>query len=292
MTSITAEAQGLLESVGVLRRREEPALAHGLDHLVKTGRAVAVLPGIVVPSAKKDDPATLAAAVALWDPDAVVTGLAAAHLSFWENAKVETITVITRRRLPNRGKYRFIRAKIDPDDVVEVNGIRLSSATWTAVWLAKADHGEATDEALRALQTTPEDLREMMAGFKWRRGNRERRFIVRNSREKPWSQMERMAHEALREAGITDWRGNFVFHLGGKQWPADIVFEKLRLVIELDGFEFHSSQQTFHDDHEKAALLLAEGWITVRFSWVQIQDREAFIALVRSAMALAARAAA
>lgn len=289
MTSITTEALGLIEAAGVVRRQDHPEFVHGLDHLVKTGKAVALLPGIIAPAAKKDDFATRVAAIALWDPDAVITGLAAAQLTFWKKAKVTTISVLTKRKLKDRGNYRFTRARIDPDDVVEKDGVRLSSATWTAVWLADADHGQATDEALRETQTTPEALQEMVDAFKWRRGNRERRFVVDNSREKPWSQMERLGHEALRDAGITGWKGNYVFTLAGRTWPADIVFEKVRLVIELDGFESHSNPEVFHNDHEKAALLLAEGWITVRYSWPQLQDLVAFVASVRDAMAMAAR---
>ncbi|MEL4356645.1 MULTISPECIES: endonuclease domain-containing protein [unclassified Luteococcus] len=287
---MTSEAERLLDAVGVLRRKDHPGLATALDYLVKLGRAVTLLPGIVVPAAKKDDLATQLAAVGLWDPDAVITGLAAARLGFWEKAKVSTITVLTRRRLPDRGNFRFSRASIDVDDVVEKDGTRFSSPTWTAVWLARSDHGEATDEALRATKTTPEHLTEMMDTFKWRVGNRERRFIVVNSRERPWSQMERRGHEALRDAGVTGWKGNHVFTLGGRTWPGDIVFEHLRLVIELDGFEFHSSPETFQADHEKDALLLAEGWITVRLSWAQVKDPARFVELVLAAMQIAARA--
>lgn len=273
----------------MIRRRDHPHLRHAFDWLVKRGELVPVLPGVLAAAGIAEDPATRLAAITLWDPDAVVTGRAAAQLGYWAGARVDRVEVLTSRRPKPRAGFVFRRSRVDPDQVVEGDGVRHTSPAWTALWLARGDDGEATDEALRANRVTPSGLVEMMAQFRGRAGVAARRFVVEHSREKPWSVAERKIHVALRDAGIAGWKGNHVFTIQGRTWPADIVFEKLRLVIEFDGFESHSQREVFHDDHEKALLLMAEGWLVVRFSWTQLADPVQLVAWIRDALAMAAR---
>lgn len=273
---------------GVVRRRDHRELANALDWLVQKGELVRLLPGVVAAAGRAEDFQVLVAAVRLWDPDAVITGRAAARLGYLEELSVETITVLTRRRLKPRAHYLFRRAQIDAGDVVETDeGIRYSSPTWTALWEAAWDEGELADEAMRTFETTPDKLAEGLVVMKGRPGVGVRRFIVANSGEHPWSPLERQVHMMLREAGVCGWSGNHVFDIGGRSWPADVVFPGLKLVIEIDGFSSHQHADVFHDDHEKTLLLLSEGWLTVRFSMPQLADAERFVSWVRDAIAMA-----
>lgn len=275
---------------GVLARSEHPNLVGAIEWLQRRGELVAVLPGVLASPAVSRTFEVRVLAVARWDPDAVITGHAAARLGYWPQAPDEVITVITRRRLRPRPGYRFIRAHVDPQDVVErPNGTRHTSATWTALWLARWDEGEATDEALRASQTSPAALAEGLAQMKGRIGASTRRFVADNSTEHPWSVAERKIHLQLREAGIKGWSGNEMVQIGLRRFPVDILFRGLRLAIEFDGYETHSRREVFHQDREKALLLMADGWLVVRFSHPQIQDPEVFIGWVRAAMAMAAK---
>ncbi|WP_420176177.1 endonuclease domain-containing protein [Luteococcus sp. OSA5] len=289
MSNADVARRVVFEAGGVVSRRDHRELRNAFDWLVKTGELVAVLPGVLAAASLANTFEARVAAVALWDPDAVVIGRAAARLGFWPGARDDVVEVVTRRRPAPREGFVFRRVRLDPDEVVEDpgSGVRHSSPGWTALWLARWDHGEATDEALRATAVTPEGLMELMAHFRGRVGAPLRRFVAVHSREKPWSVAERMMHVAMREAGITGWKGNHVFHLAGRSWPADIVFEKIRLVIEFDGFESHSRRDVFHADHEKALLLMSEGWLVVRFSWEQLRDREQMLRWIRDAMAMA-----
>ena len=67
-------------------------------------------------------------------------------------------------------------------------------------------------------------------------------------------------------------------------WPAE------RLVVEIDGFAFHSSSRTFERDRRRDAALTAAGYRVVRVTWRQIEDEgEAVLARLAMALALAGR---
>ena len=68
---------------------------------------------------------------------------------------------------------------------------------------------------------------------------------------------------------------------------ADVVFRRLRLVIEVDGREFHSKAEVFESDRHRQNLLVLRGWRVLRITWAMIQDEpDRVIAMVREAMAL------
>lgn len=284
------EVWDVLDRVGLVTRKDNPFLVGAMEWLQRTGRLKTLLPGVLVASGAEASFETRVAAVAAWDPDAVVSGLAAARLGYWPEAPVDEVVVITRRRLRPRKGYRFIRARVDPEHVVQTPaGIRHTSPTWTALWLADSDNGAATDEALRTGGSSTQQLAEGLQQMRGRRGTRMRRFVVRNSRENPWSVAERRMHRMFFDAGITDWHGNFRIPLSDGVVTVDVCFPRIRLVLEFDGFETHSRREVFHADREKGLRLMAEGWLVVRFSMRQLEDPEAFLDWVHAAMAMAAR---
>jgi very-short-patch-repair endonuclease len=64
-------------------------------------------------------------------------------------------------------------------------------------------------------------------------------------------------------------------------WPAQ------RLVVEVDGFRFHSSRATFERDRERDAVLAASGYTVVRVTWRQLVDEpEAVVARIAAALAV------
>jgi hypothetical protein len=56
---------------------------------------------------------------------------------------------------------------------------------------------------------------------------------------------------------------------------ADARFPGYKLIVELDGWEFHQSRQAFESDRDRDADALAAGHPTVRITWERIHDRGA-----------------
>jgi very-short-patch-repair endonuclease len=54
---------------------------------------------------------------------------------------------------------------------------------------------------------------------------------------------------------------------------ADVAFERERLVVEIDGWAFHSGPDRFQRDRERQNRLVAEGWWVLRFTWRDLTER-------------------
>ncbi len=58
----------------------------------------------------------------------------------------------------------------------------------------------------------------------------------------------------------------------------DALFADERVIVELDGWDFHRDRYAFEDDRERDADTLAVGLVTVRITWERLThrpDREA-----------------
>jgi len=67
---------------------------------------------------------------------------------------------------------------------------------------------------------------------------------------------------------------------GGKMYLADfaITFPWARLLIEIDGREFHSSREDRQKDYRRERALIEEGWTVLRFTGVDIYHGVAYCA--------------
>ncbi len=56
-------------------------------------------------------------------------------------------------------------------------------------------------------------------------------------------------------------------------YEVDALFPREKVIVELDGWQFHSSRQSFEDDRERDASTLAAGHVTVRLTWERMHAR-------------------
>jgi REase_MTES_1575 len=50
----------------------------------------------------------------------------------------------------------------------------------------------------------------------------------------------------------------------------DFAYPELRLAIEVDGYEAHSSVEAFRHDRTRQNALVACGWTVLRFTWTEV----------------------
>ena len=75
--------------------------------------------------------------------------------------------------------------------------------------------------------------------------------------------------------------------IGGVKIHPDVLFVRERLVVEIDGREFHSKRPVFESDRRRQNLLVLDGWCILRFTVSMIDDEpEVVIATVRAALAM------
>ena len=66
----------------------------------------------------------------------------------------------------------------------------------------------------------------------------------------------------------------------------DLLWREQRLVVEIDGYAFHSSRSSFERDRRKDRELAAKGYRVIRVTWRQLTDEPtAVVATLAAALA-------
>jgi very-short-patch-repair endonuclease len=99
------------------------------------------------------------------------------------------------------------------------------------------------------------------------------------------SEAERVFRRVIREAGLPQPEVNQPF----RRWELDFLWRKERLVVEIDGHQFHSGPASFNNDHEKDLAVRDAGLDLMRFTRDHVVKRSAMV-LARVAGELARRA--
>lgn len=285
---MNSDVARLLASAGVLARKDHPELGRTLARLSRRHELVTMLPGVYTLPDRDRDPRIRALAACTFDRTATVVGDAAAALSYWPELVPDVIEVAGRRTAVDRPGYRFVRRAIPPDLVMRRRGVRITAPALTALDQVARHGGEGIDRALRTRSTTLPALREALLRTPARRGNRDRRLMVLDSRDAPWSEAERLAHRLLRDAGITGWSTNVRIDCRGAEYFLDIAFDDNPLVIEIDGRGFHGEAR-FEEDRLRGNELVLAGKRVLHFTWRMLVEHPGMvIATVRRALALAA----
>ncbi|MBK9698462.1 MAG: DUF559 domain-containing protein [Propionibacteriaceae bacterium] len=269
---------------GILLARRLRPLKSSLSRWCRAGRLARLLPGVYVHPASTGDVDTRVRAVCLKVPDAVLCDAVAARFTAWPSAVPQIIEVSTRtRRRPAKG-FRFVRRPIPPEDALHRGGIAVTSAALTAVDSASHDKGSRIDDLLRTRRATLEGLASVLQRCPGRVGNRVRRRVLRRSRSHPWSIAEREYHDLFDRHRIRGWVANHPVMIQGRQFWLDIAFPALRVAIEIDGYEHHSSRAAFTEDRARQNALVIAGWRVLRFTWGMLAAPDDIVATVRAAI--------
>lgn len=289
MTTQQAEIARILRSHGCISLKAHPHLVGSVRWAVSRGRLLRILPGVFIEPDGRRDPLIQACAAGAWAPDGVITGFMAAKVSFWPRAPFEDVTLAMPHGRPSQPGFRVEHRTVPPEYVLQRRGFRITAPALTVLDLvAGTGRGEAIDQALRVRAVTLATLYETLAALPHRRGNRVRTEMLLDSRDEPWSEAERRTHRLLRTAGITGWETNVSVCPDRSRFYVDILFERLKVVVEIDGYEFHSDREVFETDRVRQNALVLDGWLVLRYTWWMIIDEpERVIAEIRTALATA-----
>lgn len=242
--------------------RSRAARAH------ERGTLTRVLPNTYVPSEVCEDPRVLAAALASWDPNAVLCGRIAAHLLWWPELPVPGVTAIRAHRTPANPRFSWQRRAVPDDLLVERHGLRFTAPALTVLDLIPALGARPIDEALRRGAVTLEQLWEALDQTGNRRHNDRRRMLLDDSRDQPWSAAERDLHRVWRAERLpfAHATNHWVALPDGRRAALDLALPELMLAFEADGYAYHGSRAAFEHDRVRDAQLAGLGWQIVRLS--------------------------
>lgn len=253
----------------VIRR---PETRNSIDWRVQKGRLVPVLPGVYRPRDMEETFEVRVAAVAAKYPHALIGGAAAAKILWWPEIQTDLVHVYGAR-VTNPPKWlRPFRGKIPADLVTNRGEIMLANRALSTLQATEIYGGKAIDESLRLGASTIADLRTALEYLPVWPGKQELRRLVVESRDSPWSPLERQGHIDLRAARITGWETNYKVVIDGEKFFIDVTFPKIKLAVELDGFEHHSTPEAMTRDRRRQNALVKAGWTVLRFTWGSIDD--------------------
>lgn len=217
------------------------------------------------------DSARIRAAVWSYGVRAAASGLAAA---WWHEAtkyapEFVEVTVPRSSNGRRRRGTRLRRRDLAHADIVERNGLRVTALPLTVVEAAVRRGGGAKlmDSALQRNV----DLRQLWRAHlrnKGRHGSPAARRLLQAASDGARSEAERLLVKLLRQAGITGWKTNYP--IGG--YNVDFAFPKEKVVIEVDGWAFHSDPEAFAKDRKRQNAIALLGYQVLRFTWLDLTE--------------------
>ncbi|MBU3705687.1 MAG: DUF559 domain-containing protein [Mycobacterium sp.] len=237
-----------------------------------------------------DRPFTPAARIraAVWGrgPLATASGLAAAWWLGLMALEPTVVEITLPRTASGRGSagVRIRRRELAEHDVLEARGLRVTSLALTVLEAsARAGGGpRIMDSALQRRVGLAELQRAHVRGAR-RHGAAAARRMLDAASGGARSEAERLLVQLLRAAGIAGWYANYRFGA----YVIDIAFPAQRVAVEVDGWAFHSDQQTFQNDRTRQNRLALQGWQVLRFTWMDItQHPQRVLTEIRTAVSV------
>lgn len=188
-----------------------------------------------------------------------------------------------------------LRRSLDDEDITRHRGLRITTPLRTVVDCARtlplADAVVIADSALRMRAFTIDEL--LMAARRCSRGPGVGRVraVLGAVDERSGSVLESLLRVLLVSNGCAPPCTQYVVRdrRGRRLKRVDFAWPDHRLLVEADGFEFHSSRAAYRDDRRCGNAYTRNDWRFLRFSWEDVVDHpEEVLAAVRDCLKLAA----
>jgi very-short-patch-repair endonuclease len=161
---------------------------------------------------------------------------------------------------------------LDPSDVTEIDGIRVTTVPRTLLDLAAVlsvrDLGYALDRAERLQVFDVEAMEDVLSRARGRRGAKAvRKAIAGWKPADVRSELETLFQELVRELSLTTPRFNVL--VDGEQYTheVDAFWPSHQLIVQLDGFAYHRTRRDREKDATSDADLELAGYGVMRLTW-------------------------
>jgi len=256
-----------LRKAGLSRRKLKAAVA--------AGRLRLLTPDLYATTHPRPDDALRAAVLRL---DAVVSHQSAALLWGIELVTTPELPHVTVGRDRGRAAHPAVEVHRGnlPSDEREFSGeVPITTVVRTLLDLCRslplAEAVASVDSALRQKLVTVEELAGALRSLPAGRGRGLVRRVLELADPAAGSVLESLCRVLMVEAGIQRPEPQYVVRHGGRwvgrvdfAWPDD------RVIVETDGFAFHSDRASYRKDRRRHNALLLAGWRVLRFSWEDV----------------------
>jgi very-short-patch-repair endonuclease len=262
---------------------------HTIDNRVKFGRLRLVHRGVY-----RVGPLVVARAAEMGAVLACGPGAAVSHRSagaLWQLSPPPPRGTVEVIASPGTGRrvagLRIYRCSCGSDDVTVREALPITTVARTLLDLGAvltlAELERALAIAEREHLASRRELQQMLERHPRHRGAHRLRSFIDASRLLAFtrSKAEQRLVELVRNAQLPTPAMNVRLH----GFEVDAFWKAQRLVVEVDGVAYHSSDRSFDEDRRRDAVLTAAGLRVVRVTWRQL-TRERDATLARLAQAL------
>ena len=201
---------------------------------------------------------------------------------------VVDVTVIARNPGVRPGIRRHRAAELPSSEIKYIRSVPVTSPARTICDIAGAGLSHEAEHALEqarvARLVTDRELRAVIERAPSRAGSALIRALLdsENGAGYTRSKAERAMRALVRSAELPQPLVNAQLH----GFLVDFLWSNERLVVEVDGYEFHRDRAAFERDRRRDQILTAAGYRVVRITWRQLRD-EPVAVIARLAQALA-----
>jgi hypothetical protein len=234
-------------------------------------------------------------ALAAMGGPAALCGVTAAAFYGWAMSETPDAVhvAVPPWRKPTCWPYSVVHRRMLPDgDLVTVDGASVTSPTRTALDVAAserlADALVMLDDVLRRRILDRRHLEDGLTTRTAARGRCRQAEAVRLADGRRASVPESVFRALVHEAGLPAPVSQFTVTLHevfvGR---VDFAWPGRRVIVEIDGFAYHSDMASFVRDHRRQNQLVEAGWRVLRFAAIDLRSRpDEVVAEVRAALAL------
>jgi len=226
------------------------------------------------------------AAVLASGPDALLSHHTAAALWGIRGYSGGAVHVTVPRRSTSSKRIRRHLSLLPPDELTEKEGIPVTSVHRTIFGLAAT---ASIDDVVAMIKEAEYlslwdrlSLWDLLDRYPAKRGSRNLRFALGRITEEPTgrkrSKLEERFAPFLRRHRLSLPRFNDWIALDPKPYRADCHWPDAHLIVELDGWEGHSSRSAFQDDRARDRALKVAGYSVIHLTWAQLDSEPAQVA--------------
>jgi very-short-patch-repair endonuclease len=219
------------------------------------------------------------AAVLASGPDALLSHQAAAALWGLRGYSGGAAHVTAPRKSTSTKRIRRHCSYVQPDERGAEEGIPVTSVHRTIYDLAALVPLDVVVAMIKEAEYRNRydrlSLPQLLERHPGKRGSRKLQLALQRITEEPTgrkrSKLEERFAPFLRRHRLPLPRFNDWILLGHKRYQADCHWPDLRLIVELDGWEGHSTRSAFQDDRARDRALKVAGYSVVHLTWNQLE---------------------
>jgi very-short-patch-repair endonuclease len=275
---------------GVVGRGQLISLGFGtraIQHRLEVGRLYRLHPGVYAVGHRLiSRQGRLMAAVLASGPEAVLRHHSAAMVWSLRGYTERAIHVTVPHKSTSSKRIRRHHSPLPADEVTVEEGIPVTTVPRTILDLAATEPTDTVENLLREAEhrqlSDRLSLPDLIERYRGKRGTRKVQVALDRLKEEPVgrrrSRLEERLSPFLRQNRLPLPRFNDWIVLGDKRYQVDCHWPDLRQIVELDGWDGHSTRTAFREDRARDRRLTAAGYTVTRITWNQLDDEPLEIA--------------